>query len=279
MSGPFGENVEVGVGFSDTALFIVAVAGFLLLACVVYIVMITRVKAVEELEREEMKNLDYEEHLANADVSTLNRAERRARARVLMRRNRRVDVTEGEDGEELHPNEPVKSRKERQREAKALEREERKLFEEERRKQQLEAQQLAQKEKRERERKEELRAEEEKRLKRQEKEEREKLEQHRFNIFLESLKRTQSVDDWLAEVREKKVIQLVDVANSFEVSVADVKARIETLIQERRVAGVFEGDGRFIYFSENELNAFASEIKRRGKVTLKDVADIVKSTT
>ena len=83
---------------------------------------------------------NYDEFLDQSDVGTLNRAERRARAKLRMKKARRANVpvarngddADGNDGQ-LHAdvqNDAAEdaglSRKERQKAAKALEREERK---------------------------------------------------------------------------------------------------------------------------------------------------------
>jgi hypothetical protein len=276
VDGPFGDSADVGVGFSDVALLIVSGAGFIMLVVTVYGIVMTQLKTKEELDDEEGKERSYEDHLARADVSTLNRAERRARARVIMKQQRRADAdpTEEEEAEDEHHGHL--SRRERQKAAKAAEREERKLFEEDRRKQQQEAQEVAQKEKKEREREEAKRAEEQRVLDLAQKETREKAELDKFKTFLSSPSavQSQSVDEFVSELNDNKCVYIDQIATKFGLSAEVVISRIKELINERRVAGIIEADGRFIYFSDQELQAIASQVKSLRSVSTSAFTDL-----
>ena len=81
---------ETSVALSDKTLLAVSLAGFVVLATTVYVLVIRPSLAAEETdERDGIYN--YDDELDHADVRTLNRAQRRARARNRMKRNRRVD--------------------------------------------------------------------------------------------------------------------------------------------------------------------------------------------
>ena len=56
---------------------VVSFGGFIFLAFTVYSIVLTKLKSRKEIEEEEQE-LNYEERLVAADVSTLNRAQRRA---------------------------------------------------------------------------------------------------------------------------------------------------------------------------------------------------------
>ena len=86
--GPFGKAPEINVSVSDSILLVVSSVGFVILATTIYSIIITRLKTAQEIDEDE--ETDYDEKLTNADVSTLNRAQRRARARHIMKQQRRI---------------------------------------------------------------------------------------------------------------------------------------------------------------------------------------------
>ena len=274
--GPFGTNAEIGVGFSNSALLVVSVAGFCMVAVTVYAFVFARAKTREEMEKEEQDDQDYDERLTRADVSTLTRAQRRARARVIMKQHRRAFVppTEGEGEQAVEQPEDEQqqqalSRKERQRAAKLAEKENRRLFEEERRKQQKEAEMQAQKRRREEARK----AEQERQQKKLEKQAQEQKEQSEWETFMSGPDCTLSVQEWTRDLNRERIVDIDEIAAQFSTIQAVVRKRIEKLVQERRVAGVFEGN-KFIFVSDTELQAIAGKILEAGSCSLSDVARI-----
>jgi hypothetical protein len=288
---PFGKNAEIGVGFSDAVLVAASVTGFLIMATTVYSLIVMRLKSSKEVAKEELAGGNgYEQQLAHADVSTLNRTQRRARARAIMKQQRRALVNvdnpdaeveigsddEGsEDGETVNPtnNRPL-SRKERQRSAKATEKEERRVLEDERREQQKQAQDDAQKQKREREREDARKQEAARLLEKKQKEELKIAEFDAWKAFLSSPKRSQSVQEWIDEMKDRRTVLTTEIATSFELPEEKVVQRIQELIKEGRVAGVIEGNGRFIFIAEDELHSIAESLIERGVLSLSDVATV-----
>ena len=291
--GPFGTAPDIGVGFSDAALLVASGLGFLVLSMTVYSIVITKLKSAEEIE-EEAEDFNYDEKLANADVSKLTRAQRRARARYIMKQQRRVapagpggTAPTNEEGQMLleneanpggdHPDDQAgtMSRKERQKAAKLAEKEERKLFEEERRKQQIQAQAVAQKEKQQREKIEAQKAEEERILKQKQKEEQERKDYENWKIFLGSGE-TQSISvlEFIEEMKVKRVESIETLAERFEKSPDEVVQRIRDLIEANRISGMLEND-RFMYLSDEELVAIATAIKSRDQTSGSDVYTIL----
>lgn len=265
-----------------------------------YTVVLLRLKTRAELGDDEddgEHGKKYEEQLTEADVSTLSRAQRRARARQIMKQQRRaVQPTQQEQGPadgdgnqqlvavadpigaaaagEDGSNHPVLTRKERQRLAKAAEREERKVLEDERKQQQELAQKEAQQRKVER-----LKAqakEQEEARKRQQEEQRvmEQTNQKKWETFLINSKTgvQLSVAKWLERCRENRVLSLDELAEEFAVSTKLVKDRITQLVKERRIAGVFTPMNEFVIFYESELEELANKIKKEGCTSVGDVA-------
>jgi hypothetical protein len=289
-NGAFGMVPEITVGVSDAVLLIVSVIGFVFLAITLYSMVILRLKSRHEMEEDE-KDLNYEEKLATADVSTLNRAQRRARARHIMKQQRRITPaapTVGEDGEPIQENqdlddEPMQamdpslqhsSRKERQKAAKMAEKAERHLFEEERRRQQEEAQKAAKREKKERERMQSERSEEERQARQEQREADELAAYKRWKTFLASPDGTKSlsVNEWVKELEKIRAVSVDSLAKRFQISREAVVSRIQELQASSRITGVLEADGRFIYVSQVEMSTIASCLRRLDKASVQQIA-------
>jgi type IV secretory pathway VirB10-like protein len=298
---PFGKVPEISVGVSDAILLVVSAIGFVMLAVTIYSIVLTRLKSAHEIEQEE-RELNYDERLANADVATLNRAQRRARARHIMKQQRRIvapavgggdNDNDGEHNQEddqpqnnnepqeallalpMDPSQRHLSRKERQKAAKVAEKEERSLFEEERRRQQQEAQDVAKREKKQKERLLSERAEEDRRVRQHQREEEEMATYHEWKTFLASKDRTTilSVKDWIQELEKKsRIVVVKDLAERFQASAEEVVSRIQTLLSSSRISGVLESDGRFIYISQEEMRTVASFIKAQEKISMQAIA-------
>lgn len=131
------------ISLSNQTILILCTIGFASLGIAFYFLILRHVPSSTTDGDEPVQN--YDEFLDHSDVATLNRAERRARAKLHMKKARRAAVpaagrrdADGGDGNDAVLDEldrPVEvddagsglSRKERQRVAKALEREERKI--------------------------------------------------------------------------------------------------------------------------------------------------------
>lgn len=283
-----GGGVSItGVGFSDTAILIVSLLGFVFLATTVYSLILLRVQSKEEFEKAEEEKLDYGEQLERADVATLTRAQRRQRAQLIMKRNRRAAPVGGHhedpgaDDDDIgddHVQGQHLSRKERQKAAKAAEREERKLFEEQRREMQKDAQEAAKREKKERERLEAERLEEERKLRLLAKEAQEQAEYEEWNTFLTSPneEETMTVAEFVIYAQEEKVVSIDRLADRFQRPSEQVCTRIQELVSSCRLTGVIDG-GRFIYITPDEMDAVAQSILEKKQITLTDLANSTSS--
>jgi DDRGK domain len=328
--GPFGKAPNINVGVSDAFLLFVSSIGFIMLAGTMYSIILTRLKSAKEIEQME-QDLDYNQQLANADVTTLNRAQRRARARHIMKQQRRIapaptvaapgnpaaaaemeadendddndnrnnnnallairggqddDEEEDDDNEEddddgqdqsLHRH---LSRKERQKAAKAAEKEERRLFEGDRQKQQRAAQETAQREKKLREQRQAEHAEDQRRLRLEQKKVQEQTEFEKWNVFLASVDgtRTVLVADWISQLEKvrgvkNRTVQLSSLAKEYGLPVTTVQQRIQELVDVGRVNGIFEADRQmFIYVTQGELWDMAKIIQGKDQVTLQYIS-------
>lgn len=282
--GPFGSSgPDIGVGFSDTAILIVSLLGFVFLATTVYSLILLRVQSKDEFDKAEEQKLDYDEQLERADVATLTRAQRRQRAQLIMKRQRRIAPVGGNNPEEeveqdLDDEHAHLSRKERQKAAKAAEREERNLFEEQRREQQKQAQEIAKKEKKERERLEAEYAEEERQLRLKAKEEQQRAAHEEWNTFLKSqsgdnVMTVREFSDW---VQREKLVSIDELSNRFQRPSEQVRARMQELVRSCRLTGIVDGD-RFIYITHDEMVAVAKSITEQKQVSLQDLAITAKN--
>ena len=143
-------NSITGVAISNQSILILCTLGFGTLGLVIFIIL-RHLSTDQENENEQSNVRGYDDVLDDSDVATLNRAQRRARAKFRMKKARRAptpnvgaQVGEGDENVLGGENNQVGrddndgivavdanlSRKERQRAAKAKEREERKVYSE-----------------------------------------------------------------------------------------------------------------------------------------------------
>lgn len=169
----------------------------------------------------------------------------------------------------------AKAEKKLQREAIEREREERKkqeqLLQEERDKQD------------EKERAEELRVEEAERIARKEKEKKEYEEylkmKEAFNIEEEGYEQGNKeceenlLQEFLAYIKQNKVLVLEDLAVHFGLKTANVVERIQELQANGNLTGVIDDRGKFIYISEDELQSVAKFVRQRGRISITELAE------
>lgn len=317
--GPLGEVPDIEVGASDAVLLTVSFAGFCVLAWSIYSIVIAKLKTARELEQEaEERETSYGERLAKADVSTLNRAQRRARAKHIMKQQRRVPAPpsvhqianggdRGEDPqhlllqeqpheEDIPPYEPqhanaqhLLSRKERQRAAKKVELQERKVLEESRRKEQRMAQEEAVLRKKEKEQQKALRAELDRKA-REEQRLAEELQNYRaWKVFLQTEDSCLTVHEWILELKQNRIAYLGELAGRFRVDASIVHDRIQELIDASRISGILETSipassssklsndehgsrAAFVYISPDEMTKLASFVRTKDKITANEFA-------
>merc|ERR1711962_80869 len=167
-----------------------------------------------------------------------------------------------------------KAEKKKQREAEQKEREENK-----KKREALDEKERLEKEK---EKEEEMKREEEKRRIREEKERKEHEE------YLK-LKEAFSVEDegcdagdeeeqenmllqFINYIKEAKVVKLEDLAAHFKLKTQEAIDRVNTLMADGLLTGVIDDRGKFIYISQQELEAVAKYIKQQGRVSISDLA-------
>ncbi|KFP87005.1 DDRGK domain-containing protein 1, partial [Acanthisitta chloris] len=162
-----------------------------------------------------------------------------------------------------------------QREAEEAEREERRKLESKREEER--------KKEEERQRLEEERQEEEKRKAKEEEEKREYEEylklKESFVVEEEGVEESMTEEqsrsllmEFLEYVKKTKVIQLEDLASHLGLRTQDAINRIQDLMADGTLTGVIDDRGKFIYITPEEMSAVARYIKRRGRVSIAELA-------
>lgn len=74
-------------------------------------------------------------------------------------------------------------------------------------------------------------------------------------------------------IKTSKVVVLEDLAAHFKLKTQATIDRIVELQKENRLSGVIDDRGKFIYISEDELQAVAKFIRQRGRVSISELAE------
>lgn len=169
----------------------------------------------------------------------------------------------------------AKAEKKLQREAAERDREERKKRE-----------QLIQEEKdkqAEKERVEQLQIEEEERKAREEKEKREHEEYLKmkmaFSVEEEGYQEENKEDkenlleEFIEYIKQNKILVLEDLAAHFNLKTVNIIERIQELQANNRLTGVIDDRGKFIYISEDELQAVVKFIRQRGRISIAELVE------
>lgn len=185
------------------------------------------------------------------------------------------EIADGKIGAKKRAKLEAKAEKKAQREVLEREREDRKKKQE--------------KELLERDKQQEKEAAEELRLEELEKKAREEKERQEYEEYLK-LKEQFSVDEvgqegteeqdeenlidtFVDYVKTNKVVILENLAAHFNIKTTAAIDRIQKLLETERLTGVIDDRGKFIYISQEELEAVASFIKQRGRVSITELAE------
>ncbi|KHN73600.1 DDRGK domain-containing protein 1 [Toxocara canis] len=169
----------------------------------------------------------------------------------------------------------AKAERKAQREAELVEREERKKREKEK------------EEKREAEReKERLEEEAEKERKRIEREEREKREEEEYQKMKEAFEVAEEGFDvrddeenenlmrqFVDYIKNAKVVNMDELGAHFKLRTEEAIDRLNYFIENGTLTGVIDDRGKFIYITEEELQAVAKFINQRGRVSLNELVE------
>ncbi|KAL9185392.1 hypothetical protein ACHAXT_003169 [Thalassiosira profunda] len=296
-----------GVAVSNSALLVVSTLGFGALGIALYFLVLRRLsQGGDDAQVDADRGRDAcGEMLDQSDVGTLNRAQRRLRAKRRMKNARRVVVpgqhqqAEGVEGEqevmgeegdarEIANVEPALSRKERQRAAKAMEKEERKAYANEARLRREKTQSTLKSEGSSKDKKPEEPANKhrvlavEELFPQRESDGDDALSEQLFwGTICRSIKqRSQSYDDTLSMVqriprmtvrafidslKQNGSVSIAALAEEFGISISDALAELESINKRLGVVGVCV-NGKFIYVSMEMIREAVKLGKEAGRI-------------
>jgi len=85
------------------------------------------------------------------------------------------------------------------------------------------------------------------------------------------------LEEFIEYIKTTKVIFLEDLASHFGLKVQDAIDRVQTLLEDGTITGVIDDRGKLIYISMEELHQVADFIKRRGRISISDLAKAANS--
>lgn len=133
------------------------------------------------------------------------------------------------------------------------------------------------------ERAEEKRIEEEEKKAREEKERKEYEEylkmKEAFSVEEEGYEEGEDGDEqnllqeFVTYIKNQKVVLIEDLAARFKLKTQAAIDRIKDLQSDNILSGVIDDRGKFIYVSQEEMEAVAKFIKQRGRVSIQELAE------
>lgn len=83
----------------------------------------------------------------------------------------------------------------------------------------------------------------------------------------------EQLQNFIDYVKTNKVVVLEDLAAHFKLKTQAAIDRIKDLQKDNRLSGVIDDRGKFIYISEEELQAVVKFIRQRGRVSIAELAE------
>ena len=80
------------------------------------------------------------------------------------------------------------------------------------------------------------------------------------------------VDQFIAYIKQHKVVVLAELAGEFKLRVADVINRLQALEWMGHLSGVVDDRGKYIYITPHEMSEVAKYLKRKGRVRISTLA-------
>jgi hypothetical protein len=80
------------------------------------------------------------------------------------------------------------------------------------------------------------------------------------------------LQDFIDHIKRKKVVVLEDLASTFGLQTQEVISRIRNLEKMDLISGVMDDTGKFIYISTDEMVQVANFMKKKGRVSVADLA-------
>ncbi|XP_017887411.1 DDRGK domain-containing protein 1 [Ceratina calcarata] len=81
------------------------------------------------------------------------------------------------------------------------------------------------------------------------------------------------LEEFVMYIKQNKIVVLEDLAVHFGLKTASVIDRIKELQANESLTGVIDDRGKFIYISQEELEAVAKFVRQRGRVSITELAE------
>lgn len=79
------------------------------------------------------------------------------------------------------------------------------------------------------------------------------------------------LNEFINFIKKNKVSPLEDIAAKFNLRTTDVVNRIKSLESSKRLTGLLDDRGKYIYITVEEMDAVAKFIQEKGRVTISDL--------
>jgi hypothetical protein len=93
------------------------------------------------------------------------------------------------------------------------------------------------------------------------------------NLETEAAEESQSLlQEFIEYIKTHKVVVLEELASHFKLRTEQAIARVRDMLEAGYITGVLDDRGKFIYISEEEMEAVAKYINKKGRVTISELA-------
>merc|ERR1712146_873616 len=74
-------------------------------------------------------------------------------------------------------------------------------------------------------------------------------------------------------LKSKKIVKIEELALKYNIPSADMIQRLDTLQMNNEIIGIVDDRGKFISLEENELDAIASFMRKKGRIGIADLTN------
>ena len=73
-------------------------------------------------------------------------------------------------------------------------------------------------------------------------------------------------------IKKRKMVPLEDIAAQFSIRTSDVIEKVRELESSKRITGIMDDRGKYIYISDEEMRNVADFIRKKGRIGISDLA-------
>lgn len=81
------------------------------------------------------------------------------------------------------------------------------------------------------------------------------------------------LEEFIEYIKQNKILVLEDLAAHFNLKTVSIIERIKELQANNRLTGVIDDRGKFIYISEDELQAVVKFVRQRGRISIAELVE------